>query len=64
MLLELLQQNDGVTIGELAEKLGWRPNTVHSAISTLRYAGYTISIEWSVDVRRYRLGTGQVGGDL
>lgn len=55
LLLTLLARKDGITIREIAEETGWKVNTVHSALTTLRKLGRSITIDQGSGARRYRL---------
>lgn len=57
-LIGLLGRSDGVTIRELTEKTGWRPNTIHSALVTLRKQGWQISVEQKAAEKRYQITAG------
>lgn len=60
LLFEMLQRPDGASIPELASATGWKPNTVHAALSTMRKMGHEIAAEGHASGRasgrRYRLG--------
>lgn len=53
-LIAMLQRDHGASIKELVLETGWKANTVHSALTTLRKSGWAISI---VDDRgkRYKI---------
>ncbi|MFG1247863.1 DUF3489 domain-containing protein [Xanthobacter flavus] len=55
LLVGMLSQISGVTIRELVEETGWKANTVHAALSTLRTSGRQIAIEHAEGVKRYRI---------
>lgn len=55
LLVGMLSRKSGATILELVEKTGWKANTVHAALSTLRTAGRQIAIEHADGGRRYRI---------
>lgn len=55
MLLGLLSRNTGASIVEIVEATGWRSNTVHSALATLRKSGRQILVEQTASARFYRL---------
>lgn len=57
-LIGLLGRPDGAAIRELTEETGWRPNTIHSALVTLRKQGWQISVEQKAAEKRYRLTAG------
>lgn len=57
-LAELLGRPDGATIRELIEGTGWRANTVHSALVTLRKRGWQISVEQKATEKRYQITAG------
>ena len=54
-LVNLLARDRGATIREIVELTGWKANTVHSALSTLRTSGRSIAVEDVDGERRYRL---------
>ncbi len=54
-LLALLSRARGATIREMTEGTGWRANTVHSALVTLRKRGWQISVEKTAAERRYQI---------
>jgi DNA-binding IclR family transcriptional regulator len=54
-LLGLLNCARGTTIREMSDVTGWRANTVHSALSTLRKRGWHISVEQVAAERRYQI---------
>ena len=55
----MLTKEEGVSIKELADKLGWKENSVRGAMSVLasKQVGATIMSEKKDGVRRYRLIT-------
>lgn len=55
MLVGMLMRASGATIRELVEETGWKANTVHSALATLRNSGSIIVVDFSEDQRRYHL---------
>ncbi|MEA3002317.1 MAG: hypothetical protein QOH81_1105 [Sphingomonadales bacterium] len=55
LFTDMLRASGGATIRELVTATGWRANTVHSALSTLRRVGWTIAVDSSIDGNRYRL---------
>jgi DNA-binding IclR family transcriptional regulator len=57
-LIGLLGRPDGATIRELTEGTGWRANTVHSALVTLRKRGWQISVEQKAAEKRYQVIAG------
>jgi DNA-binding IclR family transcriptional regulator len=54
-LLGLLSCARGTTMREMTDVTGWRPNTVHSALATLRKRGWQISVEQIAAERRYQV---------
>lgn len=54
LLVSLLGRAGGATVRELAESTGWRTNTVHAALSTLRTSGYLIEVEDTAGGKRHR----------
>ncbi|WP_449469874.1 DUF3489 domain-containing protein [Sphingobium chungangianum] len=55
MLVGMLARDHGATIREIVSLTGWKANTVHSALSTLRTSGRDIAVEDVGGERRYRL---------
>lgn len=55
IIVDMLARDSGATIRELVEVTGWKPNTVHAALSTLRYSGRRIAVEQAGEERRYRI---------
>ena len=57
MMAVMLTKEEGVTIKELADKLGWKENSVRGAMSVLasKQVGATLMSEKKDGVRRYRL---------
>lgn len=55
LLADMLRSKDGASIRDLVAATGWRPNTVHAALSTLRKAGADINVEQTQSGNRYRL---------
>ena len=57
MMAVMLTKEEGVTIKELADKLGWKENSVRGAMSVLasKQVGATLTSEKKDGVRRYRL---------
>ena len=56
LLFEMLGRPDGATIHELAAATGWKPNTVHSALATMRRQGIVVLSEAVQESRRYKIG--------
>lgn len=54
-LFGLLSRDNGATISEIVTTTGWRPNTIHAALTTLRTSGWHISADKTGSERRYRL---------
>ena len=54
-LIDLLTRNGGASIAELVAEMGWKANSVHSALSTLRRQGSKIAIQQDSGVKRYRM---------
>lgn len=57
LLVRMLARDRGATIREIVNQTGWKANTVHSALSTLRTSGRDIAVEDVGGERRYRLVT-------
>lgn len=57
LIVDMLARDNGATIRELVEVTGWKPNTVHAALSTLRFSGRRIAVEQAGKERRYRITT-------
>lgn len=57
-LLCLLSCAHGTTIREMTDVTGWRANTVHSALATLRKRGWQISVEQVAAEKRYQITAG------
>ncbi len=55
LLMNLLNHEKGANICELTEATGWKSNTVHSALSTLRASGYQIFVEEAAGEKRYQI---------
>ena len=55
LLISLLRRAGGASIRELADSTGWKPNTVHSALSTLRTSGCPIHVEQLAGEKRYQI---------
>ena len=55
MLINMLRREHGASIQELVDGTGWQPNTVHSALTTLRKRGCKTSIKLSDRKRRYQI---------
>lgn len=51
----MLARDRGASIREMVDLTGWKANTVHSALSTLRRSGRDIAVEDTGGERRYRL---------
>nr|WP_100212961.1 DUF3489 domain-containing protein [Sphingobium chlorophenolicum] len=49
----MLTRDSGASIRELVEGTGWKANTVHAALSTLRTSGRHIVVEQVGTERRY-----------
>ena len=58
-IFEMLARDSGAgaTICDLVEVTSWKPNTVHAALSNLRFNGRRITVEQAGEERRYRLTT-------
>lgn len=54
LIVDMLGRDSGATIRELVEVTGWKPNTFHAALSTLRYSGQQVTVELAGEERRYR----------
>lgn len=57
-LLGLLSCARGATIREMTDVTGWRANTVHSALATLRKRGWEITVEQIAAEKRYQITAG------
>lgn len=55
LLIGMLECDRGATIREIVELTGWKANTVHAALTTLRTIGHQITVECVGGERRYRL---------
>jgi predicted transcriptional regulator len=55
MVQELLQQESGATIQEIADKTGWQHHTVRGHLSMLKKAGHTITNTLKNDTRYYKI---------
>jgi DNA-binding IclR family transcriptional regulator len=55
LLVSLLGQAGGASSRELAESTGWKPNTVHSALATLRKSGWLIEVATVAGEKRYEI---------
>lgn len=55
LLVSMLKRHGGASIRELVEEMGWKANTVHAALSTLRTSGCRIAVEQAADETRYRI---------
>ena len=57
LMAVMLSREEGVSIKELADKLGWKENSVRGAMSVLasKQVGATLTSEKKDGVRRYRL---------
>jgi predicted transcriptional regulator len=55
LLVAMLSRKSGATIREIIEETGWKANTVHAALSTLRTSGRQIAVEHAGSVKRYRI---------
>lgn len=57
MMAVMLTREEGVTLKELADELGWKENSVRGAMSVLasKQVGATLTSEKKDGVRRYRL---------
>jgi len=62
-VIELLQRDDGATIGELIAATGWLAHTTRAALTGLRKRGYAVAIDRSDDKRGsfYRIPAGETG---
>lgn len=57
-LIQLMQRKGGVSLAAASKSLAWQPHTVRAAISRLRKAGHTITLEASKYGNRYTIGAG------
>lgn len=57
LMAVMLSREEGVSIKELADKLGWKENSVRGAMSVLasKQVGATLTSEKKDGVRKYRL---------
>jgi len=55
MLIEVLKQEGGASIAEIAAAMSWLPHTTHAALTGLRKAGMTLDSEKVDGTRRYRI---------
>lgn len=55
ILRKQLSRRYGATIEQLQKQLGWQPLTIRAAISRLRSSGFSIELDRSGKVTRYRL---------
>lgn len=55
LLVGMLARDRGASIREMVDLTGWKANTVHSALSTLRRSGRDVAVEDIGGERRYRL---------
>ena len=55
LLVGMLARDCGASIREIVDLTGWKANTVHSALSTLRASGRDIAVKDVGGERRYRL---------
>jgi predicted transcriptional regulator len=53
LLVGMLTRDSGASIRELVEGTGWKANTSHAALSTLRTSGRHIVVEEVGTERRY-----------
>jgi DNA-binding IclR family transcriptional regulator len=51
----MLKRHGGASVRELVQEMGWKANTVHAALSTLRASGWRITVEQAARERRYRI---------
>jgi DNA-binding transcriptional regulator PaaX len=58
MLRKLLLRKQGATVAQIQKQLGWQPHTVRAAISRLRSSGFSIELDRSGKVTRYRVLSG------
>jgi DNA-binding IclR family transcriptional regulator len=54
-LIRMLGQNKGASIKEIVSETGWRSNTVHSALATLRKSGWQIAVVETAGQRYYQI---------
>ena len=55
LLIKMLRGEGGASIRDLASATGWRANTIHSALTTLRKLGGQIVVVVTKDGNRYRM---------
>jgi DNA-binding IclR family transcriptional regulator len=55
LLVSMLKRHGGASVRELVEEMGWKANTVHAALSTVRTSGWRIAVEQAAGERRYRI---------
>jgi hypothetical protein len=58
-LRRLLSRPSGATVAQVQAQLAWQPHTVRAAILRLRAAGFSVKLDRSGKVTRYRLVAGQ-----
>lgn len=54
-LIALTKRKGGVSLAAASKNLGWQPHTVRAAISRLRQAGHTITLEVTANGNRYTM---------
>jgi predicted transcriptional regulator len=57
LLVQLLERRTGASIAELAERTGWKPKSVHAALSTLRARGRDVVAVHSDAGKHFRITT-------
>lgn len=55
LLVSMLKRHGGASVRELVQEMGWKANTVHAPLSTLRTSGWRITVEQAARERRYRI---------
>ena len=55
LILDLLENKTGATLGELVNATGWQKHSVHGALSRLRTRGFAIRLGAKNGRKAYRL---------
>jgi DNA-binding IclR family transcriptional regulator len=56
----MLGRPGGASILELVDATGWKRNTVHAALTTLRKQGFEVAVEVRPSGGRYRIQNAEV----
>jgi predicted ArsR family transcriptional regulator len=59
ILRRLLSRQNGATVVQVQNQLGWQPHTVRAAISRLRSSGLSVELDQSGKAARYRVVSGK-----